>query len=368
MSANRFLQGSEERRASSRKARAYQGAVYLLLTALMVLIAACQSPPAATEQWLPPYLQLRLDGGRAQVQWPGTSEWTTMAGRAIIVVEEAIQIGGDVEEGTRFYLGDGSTLELAPEAIMEVKNPRTLPRLQMILRGGSLLFVAQAPSYEFLVPVGSVTLLSIPSRVRIEIDGETTRLGVEEGAVACALESETLTIIPGWEMYARAGEEPEVTEFVVADATASPATPALSPTPTPRGTTTPSSFSTSMSTGTPVPTRGRLLQTPTPTPVPPTDTPLPPPPPPPPPQPTEPPPPPTSEPPPAPTSEPPPPPTEPPPPPPTESRPTPVPPPPPTSEPPPPPPPTSEPPPAPTSEPPPPPPPPDARPTAAAGQ
>ncbi|MFQ6101255.1 MAG: hypothetical protein ACE5OS_08475 [Anaerolineae bacterium] len=299
---------------------ARQGVAYLLLIALMVLIAGCQSPATVTEPWTPPYLQLQLRAGKVQVQWADASEWTTMESGASITVQKQGRIVADAAEEALFHLGDGSTLELAPETMMEVQNSRSFPRLQMVLQDGSLLLMAQEPSYELTIPTCSVTLLSVPSRIRIEVNSETTYLAVEEGAVVCALETGTLTLPKCREMYARAGEEPEVTEFCDANATATAFAVTPSPSPTPSEfETTPTATATPSPTTTPT----REVVTSTPTPVPPTDTPPPPPPPPPTntPPPPPPPPPPTDTPPP-----PPPPPTDTPPPPPTEApRPTPTP-------------------------------------------
>ncbi len=304
---------------------AHRKAALLLLAVLVGLFAACQSPPTATEEFTPPYLQLRLCGGKAQLQWQGSSEWTAMEGG--ISIKDSAQIVADTEAGAEFCLGDGSTLELAPEAAMEVKNLRVFPRLQVTLQEGSLLFEAQKPSYEFVLPVCLVTLLSIPSRFRLEVSDEMTHLAVEEGAVTCELETETLTLLTCWEMYAVPGEEPEVSEYCDPRAMTTPSalTPSPSPTPLrveptettmPTPSPSPSPTFTPTLTLTPTPIRRVVIVTRTPTPAPtlptPTNTPAPshpnppqPPPPPPPPT-TEPPPPPTTEPPPSPTTEPPP--------------------------------------------------------------
>lgn len=289
----------------------------LLVIVLAGLIVTCQSTSTETGPFTPPYLRLRLCGGKAQLQWSGSSEWTAMEGE--ISIEGSGQIVADAVEGARFCLGDGSTLELAPEVTIEVRNPRVFPRLQVVLQqDGSLLFEAQNPSYEFVVPVCSVTLLSVPSRLKIEVSGETTHLMVEEGAVACAMEEETLTLLECWEMYAVAGKEPEVSEYCAASATAAAPTTTLRPSPTrwevePTATPTPSSTPSPTPTPTLTPTPRRVIPTPTPTPIPPTDTPPPQPPPP-----TKPPPP-TAPP---PTNTPAPPPTEPPPTPTTSMKPT----------------------------------------------
>jgi len=291
----------------------------LLLVASIALVSACQSPPPVTKEWTPLYLQLRLCEGAAQVQAPDASGWTAMEKDVSVTIEEKSRIVA-MEEGARFCLGDGSTLELSPESVMEVQNPRTFPHLKIVLQHGNLTFVAQRPSYELVMPACPVELLNVPVRIRGEVVGEVTRLAVEEGAVTCALEAETLTLLSGREMYAKPGEEPMVTEFEVpaTDAGGSFATLTPSPSATPEGveptmtsTPSPSPSPTPTATPSPTPTRRRIVFTPTSTPLPPTDTPAPPPPskpdddsPPPPPPPTE------------------SPPTEPPPPPPTESPPT----------------------------------------------
>jgi hypothetical protein len=279
----------------------------LLLAMFIISIAACQGQQSAvTEQWLPPYLRLQLRAGKVQVQWPGSSEWTTMEGKASLAVEEEISMIADSEEGVQFLLGDGSTLELAPQAAMQLQNLRTFPRLHVVLQEGALLFVAQETTYEFVVPACLITILSVPAHLSIEVDDEGTHLIVKEGVAACATDTETVTLPAGQEMHMASSDAgPEITEYTDAGTTAT----VLAVTPSPEPTTTP----TPSPTNTPALTPTVVIPTPTQTP-PPTE----PPPPPAKPRPTEPPPPPT-EPPPPPT-EPPPPPTEPPP-----ARPTPTP-------------------------------------------
>jgi hypothetical protein len=251
---------------------AHRGMGYLLLAVVVVLIAACQRAPTATEQWIPSYLELNLYAGRAQLQWPGESEWTTLEGKASVTIKDGVRISADATEGAKFFLGDGSMLELSPEATIEVQNPHTLPRLQVVVENGSILFFGQKPSYEFTVPACPVKLLSVPSLIRIEVDGEATRLAVDEGAVTCELETETLTLPTCRQMTVRAGEVPDVTDFCTPSTVVSPPTP----TPTPQGfepstTSTPSLTSTSTPTiAGPTPTRRGVIPTSTHTPVPPT--------------------------------------------------------------------------------------------------
>jgi hypothetical protein len=215
------------------------------------------------------------------------AEWATMGEEARFTLEEKSRIVADAVEGAQLLLGDSSTLELDPGTVLELRNPRTLPRLQVIVQDGSLLFFAQKPSYEFITSTGSVTLLSVPSLIRIEVHGETTRLSVEEGAVTYQGETGILMLPRCREMYIEPGKEPEITDFC-SPATTAPLSP---PTPTPPGptpTTTPYATPSAAPSATPsptpsatptlelTPTPGETVPPPTPTPLPPTDTPVPP--------------------------------------------------------------------------------------------
>jgi hypothetical protein len=300
-----------------------QKEICLLLLVSMITIVACQcQQPAATERWLPPYLSLQLQAGKVQVQWPGSSGWTTIEGKASIVVEEEISMTTDVEQSVQFLLGDGSTLELAPQATIQLQSLRASPRLHVILQKGTLLFVAQETTYEFVVPACMVTILSVPADLNIRVDDDGTHLIVKEGAAACETDMETITLPSGQEMHAVSSlADSEITKYTDAGATATVL--ALTPSPTPTATPTLSP------TSTPSPTITVVTPTPTRTPAPilvtktPVLTPTEPSPPPPPPAPAEPPS--RTKPPPPPTEPPPPPPTEPPPPTKPPDRPTPTP-------------------------------------------
>ena len=251
---------------------------YLLLIALLMLTAACQTTTgAATEQWTPPYLELHLFAGKAEVQWTDASESTVMEGKTSVAIEDKGRIVTGAAEGAQFYLGDGSTLELAPETTIEVRNPRTFAHLQVIVEYGSLLFFAQQSSYEFVIPECSVTFLTVPAMITIEVDGETTRLAVEEGAVNCETETKTLTLPTCREVYIRPGEEIDVAEFCAPSTVASPYTPTAIPASsgTPSGTEqteTPTPSPTPTSTPIATPTSTYIPATPTATPPPPPPT------------------------------------------------------------------------------------------------
>ena len=249
-------------------------ALVLLLTALTAFVVACQRAPTATEQWTPSYLELHLYSGKAQLQWPGESEWKAMEGKAGVAIEEGGRICADAVEGAKFFLGDGSTLELAPGATIEVQNPRTLPRLQVIVEEGSILFFGQKPSYEFTTPICPVRLLSVPSLIRIEVNSDTMRLAVEEGAVTCEMETETLTLPTCRQMYVSPEGKQDVTDFCTLSTVAAPPTPTSSPSPTPFGFE-PTATATASPTPTPtrssvIPTAGGVAPSPTHTPAPPT--------------------------------------------------------------------------------------------------
>ena len=294
-----------------------QKKICLLLVVSMVAIVACQCrQPAATERWLPPYLSLQLRAGKVHVRWSGSSEWTTMEGKASIAVEEEISMTADAAQSVQFLLGDGSTLELAPQAAMQLQSLRASPRLHVVLQEGTLVFAAQETTYEFVVPVCLVTILSVPAELNIRVDDEGTHLIVKKGVAACETDTETITLPPGKEMHVVSSlADAEITEYTDAGATAT----VLALTPSPKPTATP----TLSPTSTPSPTITVVTPTPTRTPAPilATKTPVltstePPPPSAPPPAEsssrTKPPPPPPTEPPPPPTEPPPPPPTEPP--------------------------------------------------------
>jgi hypothetical protein len=282
---------------SSRKLGTHQKLAYLLLSALAVIsVAACQRrASAAAEQWAPSYLRMRLSAGEVRMQAAEGTEWATMGKETRFTLEERSRIVADAVEGAQLSLGDSSTLELDPGTILELRNPRTLPRLQVIVQDGGLLFSAQKPSYEFITSAGLVTLLSVPSLIRIEVHGETTRLSVEEGAATYQGETETLILPACREVYIQPGKEPDVTDLC-SPATTAPLSP---PTPTPPGPTppttpyaTPSAASSATPSATPSPTPSatppatptldltptpeETVPPPTPTPLPPTDTPVPP--------------------------------------------------------------------------------------------
>jgi hypothetical protein len=273
MSGSNRMQGPGLRKPTQRF-RVHRASA-LLLTVLVLVTAACQPTPVATEQWIPSYLELNLYSGKAQLQWPGESDWTGMEGKAGITIHEGGRISTDTAEGAKFFLGDGSTLELGPETTVEVQNPRTFPRLQMIVESGSILFFAQKPSYEFVLPVCTVELLSVPSLIEVEVTGETVRVAIEEGAVTCEMEGETFTLPTCREMVVRPGEEPDITDFCTLSTVVAPPTPTASPSPTPEGfvpsaTPTASSTPTATPTANPTATSGSVASTPTYTPVPPT--------------------------------------------------------------------------------------------------
>ncbi len=275
----------------------------LIATGLMLLaVLACQSTPSPTEAWVPPYLQAFLCGGTARVRWAGAADWSDLQTGAPAILREPAEIMA-LSEGARLCMGDGSTLELSPGARLIAHEPGAFPLLDVAVLDGEVTLIAQKASYRIGTSVISMTLLEVPSRVRVRLNGGAIYVRIEEGAVNCATDDESITLPTCWEMRKPEGEAAQVGVFCATRVpTPSPTPTRPAPTPTLTAILSPSPSPAPLSPF-PTPTRppGTRVATPTPTlgtPTPtPTLTPLPPPPPPPPP-PTSPPPPPTSPPPP----------------------------------------------------------------------
>ena len=166
------------------------------------------------------------------MQLAGNPEWTTLEDGASIIVEDSVHIVADTVSGAQFRMADDSTLELSPDAELEFRDSQTFPRLQIALIEGDLLLTAEEPSYEFVAPSYQVTVLSIPSRIRLEVDDETTRLAVEYGALSCNLGSETHTLFECQEMFIGPDLEPEVAHYCTDNTPAPTPTGTILPTPT----------------------------------------------------------------------------------------------------------------------------------------
>jgi hypothetical protein len=287
---------------------------------MLLAVLACQSTPAPTETWAPPYLQAFLCGGAARARWPDAADWSDLQTGTPILLRKPGEIMA-LAEGARLCLGDGSTLELSPGARITVQEPGAFPLLDVAVQDGEVILSAQKASYRIGTSAISMTLLEVPSRVRVRTNGGTVYVRIEEGAANCRTDDEAITLPTCWEVLKPAGEAAQVGVFC-ATRTPTPSPTATRPGPTPTGFASPSPSPLPPSPSpTPTRPRGTGVATPSPTPATPTPTPtmtpLPPPPPSPPP-PTQPPPTATSPPPP-PTDTPAPPPTD------TPERPTPTP-------------------------------------------
>lgn len=269
----------------------------LLLLALAILLVACQRQSVETETWVPPYTRLSLRSGGAQLQECGETEWAEMEPDQEIIIQSQCHILTDADEGAAFDLADGSTLDLDPASMVALHNPGTLPHLRITLQEGSLRFTAHEPSYEIIIPACSMTFLTTPSQVRVQVEDDTTHAAIEEGAMACPRESGALTLLRCQEIHTQTGEDFDITEFCVVETPTVPMIRTRRPSPTPvelqptettrpvfAPTWTPSPTS-EIPTDTPPPpppptsTRRRPTRTPVPPspPPPPTDTPPPPP-------------------------------------------------------------------------------------------
>jgi len=263
----------------------------LLWAALLMLVVSCQPYPMPTERFIPTYLRLRLCGGAARVQLGDSSEWVEMRGE--VSIDDAGRIMADASEGAQICTGDGSRLDMTPEATIAVQNPQTFPRLEVTLEKGGLQFEAQKPSYEFILPGCTLTLREIPTSLHVElVDDGRMYMQVEEGAIDClwdgeeGQEAETLTLTMCQEVYIKGGEKPEVGQFckprtptptpLLADPSPSPTRWSTQPTRTATVTET-TAMASPTPTNMPTSTPGSALPTWTPTPLP-TNTPPPPPP------------------------------------------------------------------------------------------
>lgn len=291
---------------------------------MLLGVLACQSTPSPTETWIPPYLQAFLCGGSARVRWAEAADWSDMQTGTPVVLRKPAEIMA-LTEGARLCLGDGSTMELSPGARVIVQEPGSFPLLDVTVLDGEVTLIAQKASYRIGTTAVSMTLLEVPTRARVRLNGGAIYVRIEEGAVNCATDDESITLPTCWEMRKPEGEAAQVGTFCATSIpTPSPMATRPGPTPTQIALPSPSPSPVSPSPS-PTPTtltrpRRTIAATPSPTSgtptLTPTMTPLPPPPPPPPPLPTNPPP---ASPPPPPTDTPLPPPTD------TPERPTPTP-------------------------------------------
>ncbi len=274
---------------SARRIGFYLG--LLALAGLVSLLAACQ-PVGASERFVPPYLRLRLCGGSARLEnEEGSSDWGVAEE---VCIEGTCRIIADAEEGARICIADGSVLDLAPGAAVELTEARFFPLLQLRVADGALQFETERSSYEFLFADWTATLLRVPARLEVVSGDGIARLAVAEGAVSCALSERMVTVLAGREIRAESGREAFLVDRISASPTISVpaylfATPDVDrlkatststrvPTITHTPTTTPTATATS--TSTPAPTREPSTPTPTQaptfTPAPPTETPEPP--------------------------------------------------------------------------------------------
>lgn len=310
-SVNLYLPGQRPSRSGERAqalpAASHQRRTVLLAAGLLLLaVLACQSTPAPTETWIPPYLQAFLCGGAARVRWAEAADWSELQAGTPVVLRKPAEVMA-LTEGARLCLGDGSTLELSPGARVALQEPGSFPLLDVTVLDGEVTLVAQKASYRVGTAAISMTLLEVPSRVRVRLNGGAVYARIEEGAVNCATDDESITLPSCWEMRKPEGEAVQVGVFCATRIpTPSPTATRLGPTPTqtvqPSPSPSPGQPSPTPPSPSPTPTRPRRVMTATPSPTPgtPTLTPTmtPPPPPPPPPPPTSPPPSPTSPPPP----------------------------------------------------------------------
>jgi ferric-dicitrate binding protein FerR (iron transport regulator) len=245
------------------------GVVALALVA--VLLSACRGAAAPTED--PPAAHLRLVpcGGTARLQQLGSSEWVVADTQ--ILIDGEIRLAADGVERARLCPGDGSLLELGPDSAIDVRPAENGSRLEIALQEGSLLILAQGPSYQVATSACSVRVRDVPARIQVERREGTTHLMVEEGSAVCASGPEPSLLPTCWELVAGPEGEPQIARYCGARAEASatePATATSTIAPTPAATaaeTTVGAPSPSPSPP-PQPTSPPSTPTPEPTPIP----------------------------------------------------------------------------------------------------
>lgn len=264
---------------SGESARAFPAAspqrwtVLIAAGLLLLSVLACQSTPAPTEAWVPPYLQAFLCGGAARVRWAEAADWSELQAGAPVVLRKPAEIMA-LTEGARLCLGDGSTLELSSGARVTLQEPGSFPLLDVTVLDGEVTLVAQKASYRIGTTTVSMTLLEVPTRARVRLNGGAVYVRIEEGAVNCATDDESITLPTCWEMRKPEGEAVQVGVFC-ATRVPTPSPTATSPGPTiaPTVLVSPSPSPTSLSPS-PTPTLPRGTRV-TPSPIPGTPTPTP---------------------------------------------------------------------------------------------
>ncbi|MCX8068735.1 MAG: FecR domain-containing protein, partial [Anaerolineae bacterium] len=161
-------------------------------------------------------------GGAARVRWAEATDWSALQVGAPVIFRKPAEVMA-LTEGARLCLGDGSTLELSPGARILAQEPGSFPLLDVSVLDGEVTLIAQKASYRIGTSAVSMTLLKVPTRARIQLNGGTLYVRIEEGAVNCATGDEAITLPTCWEMRKPEGEAAQVNIFC--------ATPILTPSP-----------------------------------------------------------------------------------------------------------------------------------------
>lgn len=203
---------------------------------LAVLLVACGGGAAPTEEPSPDHLRVVPCGGSARMQRPDSSEWVAVDTE--IAVEEQIAVAAEGDARARLCLGDGSVLELAPDAAVEMRPSEDRSRLMVTLQEGSVRLLARQPSYALTTSACPVNVSDVPARIQVERRDDATHLMVEQGSAVCATGSDPTLLPTCWELVAAPGAEPEIAQYC-GQAGQPPATETPTPTSPPAATASP---------------------------------------------------------------------------------------------------------------------------------
>lgn len=223
------------------------------------LAGGCGGGSAPTGEPTPAHLRVVPCGGTAQMQRPGSSDWVALDTE--VIVEEAVPVMTEGDDGARLCLADGSLVELDPNSTLEMRPAEDRSRLMIELQEGRVRLLAQQTSYGFTTSACPVRVSDAPARLRVEQREDATHVMVEKGSAVCATGSEPILVPTCWELVAAPGAEPEVAQYC-----GLPGEPLPTETPTP--TSAPPATASPTLEASPGPTAPPAEATPTPEPTP----------------------------------------------------------------------------------------------------
>ncbi|MFW6116068.1 MAG: hypothetical protein ACOC7Y_03285 [Chloroflexota bacterium] len=210
-----------------------------MLALVAILGASCGGTGAPAGE-APAFLRLVPCGGTARQLRSDSAVWETLDTR--LVIGDAMQLAALDAGDARLCFADGSIVELGAGAAIDVRPSSDGSHLEMELRQGDVLLLAQELSYQFKTAACAVMLEEVPARLRVEREGEATRLTVEQGSAVCRRGSETSFLGTCWQLVAGPSDAVEVIRTC-----GEAARPSETETPSPADTATPAPVPTAAS-------------------------------------------------------------------------------------------------------------------------